>query len=295
MEDIQRKLAKNVASPIMTKSAPQTQQWTLMLVGNDGRIVDLRMFRGWITISAFAVLLGAVAAFGFFFLYQKTADDNKRLQRSLDLTRKELKAARHEKDLLLARLVVSESNAKVNRKEKGSKIQIKDQKIVPQAPSLRAAQRETKQDVINKAKNDRVGFGKDLAKSTAAKQPHKPPGVGVEDLTVSFDTFSNSLKVQFVVRKTDPDIQNVRGRTFVILKPDESDDREWLALPPVDLAAGKPVQPQQGQFFGIAHFKPITLETKHLSVLNPYTYATVFIFSTSGDLVFEKTFEIEIQ
>lgn len=301
MEDIQRKLAKDVASQILTKAVKKTRRWTLIFVGNDGRIFDIRMFRGWITISVVAVVLGAVAAFGFYFLYQRAMDDNKRLQSSLDVTRQELKSLRHEKDVLMARLVVAGSNAELKIKTKGSKVQIKDTVQIKenitgqQDHPVQIVQIEAKHDPDNADKNDTTEAGGDHDQSTAPVPSQKPPDVGVEDLTVSFDSYSNSLKVEFIVRKMDPDLNSVSGRTFAILKPDETDDRKWLALPAVDLAAGKPIQPQQGQFFGIAHFKPIKLEAKHLSLLNPYKYATVFIFSTSGDLLFEQTFDIEIK
>jgi len=295
MEDIQRKLEKDVVSQTLTKALKRTRRWTLIFVGNDGRIVNIRMFRGWITISAVAVLMGAVAAFGFYFLYQSTMDENKRLRSSLGVTRQEVKSLRHQKDILMARLVVSESNAELNRKANVSKVQVKDNVIALQDPPVQKVQIESKHDADNADKNDMAELKKDPDKSTVPVQPQKPPSVGVEDLTVSFDSYSNSLKVEFIVRKKDPDLQSVSGRTFAILKPDETDDRKWFALPAVALVAGKPVRPKQGQFFGIARYKSITLEAKNLSVLNPYKYATVFVFSTSGDLVLEKTFNIEIK
>ena len=327
MEDIQRKLEKDVVSQTLTKALKRTRRWTLIFVGNNGRIVNIRMFRGWITISAVTVFMGAVAAFGFYFLYQSTMDENKRLRSSLGVTRQEIKSLRHQKDILMARLVVAGSNAELNRKVNISKVQVKDnvtalqdppvQKvqieaknaelkrkvniskvqvkdnvIALQTPPVQKVQIEAKHDADNADKNDVAELGKDPDKATVPVQPQKPPSVGVEDLTVSFDSYSNSLKVEFIVRKMDPDLQSVSGRTFAILKPDESDDRKWFALPAVDLVAGKPVRPKQGQFFGIARFKSITLEAKNLSVLNPYKYATVFVFSTSGDLILEKTFNI---
>jgi len=295
MEDIQRKLEKDVVSQTLTKALKRTRRWTLIFVGNDGRIVNIRMFRGWITISAVVVLMGAVAAFGFYFLYQSARDENKRLRSSLGVTQQEVKSLRHQKDILMARLVVAGSNAELNVKANVSKAQVKDNVIALQDPPVQKVQIEAKHDADNADKNDMAEFRKDPDKSTVPVQPQKPPSVGVEDLTVSFDSYSNSLKVEFVVRKMDPDLQSVSGRTFAILKPDETDDRKWFALPAVALVAGKPVRPKQGQFFGIARFKPIRLEAKNLSLLNPYKYATIFVFSTSGDLVLEKTFNIEIK
>ena len=295
MEDIQRKLEKDVVSQTLTKALKRTRRWTLIFVGNNGRIVNIRMFRGWITISAVTVFMGAVAAFGFYFLYQSTMDENKRLRSSLGVTRQEVKSLRHQKDILMARLVVAGSNAELSRKANVPKVQVKDNVIALQDPPVQKVQIEAKHDADNADKNDVAELGKDPDKATVPVQPQKPPSVGVEDLTVSFDSYSNSLKVEFIVRKMDPDLQSVSGRTFAILKPDETDDRKWFALPAVALVAGKPVRPKQGQFFGIARFKSITLEAKNLSVLNPYKYATVFVFSTSGDLVLEKTFNIEIK
>lgn len=295
MEDIQRKLEKDVVSQTLTKALKRTRRWTLIFVGNDGRIINIRMFRGWITISAVVVLMGAVAAFGFYFLYQSAMDENNRLRSSLDVTQQEVKALRHQKDILMARLVVAGSNAELNVKANVSKTQVKDNVIALQDPPVHKVQIEAKHDADNADKNDTAEFRKDLDKSTVPVQPQKPPSVGVEDLTVSFDSYSNSLKVEFVVRKMDPDLESVSGRTFAILKPDETDDRKWFALPAVALIAGKPARPKQGQFFGIARFKPIRLEAKNLSLLNPYKYATIFVFSTSGDLVLEKTFNIEIK
>ncbi|PQP34388.1 hypothetical protein C6A37_08045, partial [Desulfobacteraceae bacterium SEEP-SAG9] len=265
MEDIQRKLEKDVVSQTLTKALKRTRRWTLIFVGNNGRIVNIRMFRGWITISAVTVFMGAVAAFGFYFLYQSTMDENKRLRSSLGVTRQEVKSLRHQKDILMARLVVAGSNAELSRKANVPKVQVKDNVIALQDPPVQKVQIEAKHDADNADKNDVAELGKDPDKATVPVQPQKPPSIGVEDLTVSFDSYSNSLKVEFIVRKMDPDLQSVSGRTFAILKPDETDDRKWFALPAVALVAGKPVRPKQGQFFGIARFKPITLEAKNLS------------------------------
>jgi hypothetical protein len=98
---------KSEAEP---RKARKDRYWSVMLVGEHGRIVPLKWFKGFfITFVALLMLaIGAAALLGFF--YKQQAVEIDRLQNELRLIKDQAAKLRDEKDLYLTQFVASQKN-----------------------------------------------------------------------------------------------------------------------------------------------------------------------------------------
>ena len=287
MEDIQRKLEKDVIRLTSSKPKKRKRRWTLLLVGNDGKTITVRLFKTLVVFFLIVMFSAVAAALSFYYLYKDEKKANRRLESTISTHQQYLISLRNRKDVLMARLLVTESKLK----ERSSKTRMPE------------AQAKPEEAVEN---NEAVGTGESAAsvsepvkeqsgKAIAGNQVEEPAIVGVEDLAVSFDSYTDSLRVNFIIKKTDPQLTNVSGRTLVVLKPDAIHHENWVSLPSVELISGRPSRKDRGRYFSISRFKHITLEATGLNVPAPFKYATIYVFSPDGEQLMEENFSIEMK
>ena len=110
--------------------------------------------------------------------------------------------------------------------------------------------------------------------------------VAIEGLRVSNDNGNGDLLVRFNIKNISPDRDAVAGYVFVVLKPGNSTDSDWLALPAVSVDKGRPTLYKKGRYFSIAHFKPINFRVKSTRSPDAFNLATVFVYDGRGGLIF---------
>ncbi len=110
--------------------------------------------------------------------------------------------------------------------------------------------------------------------------------VAIEALRVSNDDGNGDLRVRFNIKNRSPDLATISGYVFVILKPAASSDPDWLVLPAVAIDRGKPALYSKGQYFSIAHFKPISFRVKSTLSPDAFNLATVVVYDGEGGLIF---------
>jgi hypothetical protein len=76
------------------------------------------------------------------------------------------------------------------------------------------------------------------------------------------------------------------------LKPDNKIKDHWLVVPTSALKNGIPSEYRKGQYFSIAHFKPVKFRIKNQSDPEFFKKASIVIFNDQGDLIFEKLIDI---
>jgi len=114
----------------------------------------------------------------------------------------------------------------------------------------------------------------------------------IEKFAVIRNRAGKDLLVRFDIRNISKSQGDVSGRIFTILRPDNDIEDQWLVVPATALKSGFPSEYQKGQYFSIAHFKPVKFRIK--SEVDPdfYKKASIFIFNGEGDLIFEKLIDI---
>jgi len=313
MNNLSGNSRKNVNGLGIPKPQKRKSHWTLLFVGDHGKVISLGKFKRVVIVSTVVVAVVVAITGWLYFLYRSNAQEKKRLQNVLEASRQKVTALRDEKDQMMVRLVLAES--KINAGQVGSKAEkIKAKPDVSQDLSASATTKPKAAD----QKVKQTAAKRPVVKPAAAKRPvvkpatvavaatatpdmpaesgqaEEPQVVDVEKLMVLYETDTNRLRVSFNLRKTDPNTESVIGRAFVVLKHDKVDQNQWLTIPSVSLAAGKPSRVYRGQYFSIARFKPMKFERK-VNDPSRFQYVSVFIFTKDGKLLLEKELSIKIQ
>lgn len=277
MEDLSRNLAKIVKTHTPPKLSKKAGSWSVLFLGDYGQIISKRISQR-LVITLAIVLAIAIVSFSWgLIIFKSTREDNKNLSNALDISRKEVVSLRDEKDLLVVRLVVAESKIK-NRDtdispDSNSFVETADSKAIDKIASL-----PDKKQVEEKI---------DLA------GPEKIQRIAMEDFSVLFEPYTATLNIQFKI--TTKNNEPVSGHAFVILKQNEDDQSSWLTFPYVSLVSGKPAEFKKGQYFSISRFRIIEFKTRNESNPKRFKTATVFVFTKTGELLFEKSFPVEIK
>ena len=269
------------------KRTKPDRRWTLLFIGDHGRVVTLKRFKGYVFLAVFIFLMAAAAIVLLYRHNQNIILDNDKLHSSLEILQKRVKALRHEKEILMARLVLAESRVKeshgaggktVNRGEKPRKA-VDLKKFSDDIKSVDA-------DVTTKK-----SAVKAPAKAIVASQPL------TSNLSVDVDNFNiismadpTKLKIQFKVKNTSPNSQRVAGHSIVVLNGDPRKPSKWLSIPQMKLVNGKPTGKRRGHAFAINYFRTMRFTANVPPSPDQYKSATVYVFSGNGELLLEKNF-----
>ena len=252
----------NISNP---KTSKRVRQWTLLIISNRGKSITIKWFKT-LAITTTSVLVLAIAASAWLgFFYKNSIASNKKLLVDLKNLQQKIISLEHEKDILMARLILTESRVEENI---------------------------TKTD-------DAIPFDKTSAKDSdidkKSVQPEIPLSVSADDLIVFHQPDLNTLRVQYMLRNTGSKAHAIAGRSVVILKNKGDDNqKKWLILPRVPLVSGKP-SGKKGRNFSIFNLKTMKFRANDQTGPGQFNIATVYIYSTTGDLMLEKDFPVGIK
>jgi hypothetical protein len=245
------------------------RRWTLLFIGNRGKTITFNNFKGVVLAAIGVLLVSAVVAGGFYYLYHTEIKKNASLQNDMDNLRQVVASLRNEKDILMARLVVAESRVEETLE--------KEEKPQSEPKPIKFA-----------------SIDRQASESPADSQADTQLQVTVEDFIVFHEPDINTLRVQYKVINTGSKEQPVSGKTIVVLKNTDAEKNKWLPLPSVPLVAGKP-SGQWGRSFSIFNFRTMRFKVNDQAGPDQFNTATVFIFSLAGDLLLEKDFAVGIK
>ena len=271
------------------KRAKQDRRWTLLFIGNHGKTITLKRFKG-IVILAFAVLLSSIGiSVGLFAWNLKIIMDNHGLKDELKSLNSRIDNLRHDKDILMTRLVVAES--KVQQNSRAS--------IATPVPDHSAGQdSDPAEEKDQKAPASLQKTEPPSAKQDRRQQPVETRETSDDGLSVSVEDFEvynrfdeNRLKVMFKVKNTSPNSQRVSGHAIVVMKGEQTG---FYPIPWMSLVDGRPTGKRRGQSFGINYFKTMRLSTRAPKFPEKFETATVFIFTREGQLLLEKEYPVKL-
>jgi hypothetical protein len=229
------------------------------------------------------------AAAGLFLWNQNIIREKQKLESDLGTLRNELTGLRHEKDILMTRLVLAESKAEQgpvgapqeqlvedvtdqNEEDPGQKKQTTDPEVKPtEAPVKKPAE--------PKKNNEPSDSGLSVA---------------IENFKISNSSGGNRLRIQFKIKNTSPNSQRVAGHAIVVLKGDQLKKSSWMAIPGMPLVEGKPSGRHRGYAFEINYFRTMRFSTASPMYPDKYKIASVYVFANSGKLLLEQDFAVEL-
>ncbi len=316
MEDISRELEREIAQ---TKPKPykQDRKTRILIIDDFGKMKSGEYLKKLVAGLSIAGGICFVAAVVLFFLYSGLSGDTGEVKSRLSIAEKKVEELTREKEVLMARLVISGKEpgiSGVNEKKQS----LAAAKVVEKKPLL-----AKKQDI--KPSVEKVSPKSDLKPTTSAVAPKKQPKptspkekikpqlnastdsdqasaaptaelpkkmVSIEKFTVVKDGNNGDLLVRFDIRNISTSPGDVSGRIFTVLKPDDKPEDQWLVVPSSKLKNGIPITYRKGQYFSIAHFKPVKFRIKNQASPDFFQKASIYIFNSQGDVMFEKLIDI---
>jgi len=247
------------------QTSKRVRQWTLLLISNRGKSITIKWFKTLAITTASVLLLSLSASAWFGFLFKNSIESNKNLLDDLKNLQHKIVSLEHEKDILMARLIVTESRV--------------EERIVKTDDTILVEQTDVKESKIKKK----------------SAEPEMPISVSADDLIVFHQPDLNTLRVQYMLRNNGSKAQAISGRSVVILKNKENDNQEkWLILPRVPLVSGKP-SGKKGRNFSIFNLKTMKFRANDQTGPGQFNIATVYIYSRTGNLLLEKDFPIGVK
>ncbi len=201
---------------------PETR-WTLLFIGNRGKPITLKRFKGMVLFTLLVLCVIIFIAAGLFLWNRNILHEKNQLESHLKILEEQNQELRHERDIFLTRLVVAgartpekQSSAAENQTvEKSSEQTAQDTTYAEQ--SVPPAVTTTKAEDQNQAK---------------LPPDSDPPGSGlsvaIENFKLSVKSGNNSLRVQFKLKNTSPYSQHVSGHAIVVLKGEEIQPNQWV-------------------------------------------------------------------
>lgn len=256
----------------------------LMLVGEQGQVIPFQRFKnlaklliaGLVITLILVVVLGALLA-GSQHRYHQ-------LESELDETRQMLTELRDEKDLLLTQMVIKKKQgftqeppldqkkpSKASSPASGSEAKKEPQKtLAAPPPKKKAAPKEP----VEKAK----------AKLSADARRIK----------VSYQAERSLLTLSFRVYNTTKPKVPLAGRSVAVFKNQDDPPIKWMVVPRVPLVDGKP-SGEKGKAFKINNYRTEKFRAYGQKAPVRYNTATVYIFSSEGELLFSKDHNFKIE
>jgi hypothetical protein len=274
-----------------TKRLGTDRRWTLLFIGDHGDVIALKRFKAIVMMVAFIFFSALCAVAILFFVNQDTVAKNKELQRFLEKSKNQIETLRHEKEVLMARLVIAESKAKKNSLEdRQSQGEINTANQITPKPQAVLKGPEKKADQKVPPVPETV---QPKPVSAETVEPDPVLSVAVENFSISYEADSESLNAQFKIKNTSPQSQPVSGYTVVVLKGDDLPVKEWLVMPAVAMAGDMP-SGKKGKTFSIQRFRTMSFTFKTPDHFDEFQTAVIYVFLKSGELLLEEDFPVTL-
>ena len=267
---------------------PDTR-WTLLFIGNRGKPITLKRFKGMVIFNLLVICVVFALAAGLFMWNRNILEEKNQLESNLNKLEEQNRKLRHQKDILLTRMVVAESRSS------------EKQGNAPEKQIDEDSSRQTVQDITDAEQfvPPAMSTTKTEDQNQVEVQPDSNPAgsglsVAIENFKLSVKSGNNSLRVQFKLKNTSPYSQHVSGHAIVVLKGEEIQQNHWVPLPGISLIDGKPTGRQKGNAFGISNFKIMRFTASKPLSPEKFQTASVYVFAQTGELLLEQDFPVKL-
>ncbi len=289
MENLSKNSKNGGRSLNASKRPKPDQRWTLLFIGNHGRTITIKRFKGMVLLTCLVLCISIGITVGLLYLSLNIRQEKNRLESDLQDLKAQIKALRYEKDVLMTKLVLVETRSKTSPAKKPQK---QSEPVIP--PQNKNAYEQTRQSTQLAKIREEAPVKKAIESPPADNQPASGLSVAIDNFKVSPKADENLLSVQFKIKNTSPNSQRVAGHAIVVLKGEQLQQDQWLTIPGMSLSDGKPTGRQRGYAFGINYFKTMRFKTNLPKSPEIYQSATVFIFTRKGDLLLEQDFPVKL-
>lgn len=262
--------------------------WSVMLVGDHGRIIPFRRFKG-IAISVVGgLVLAVLVIIGLSIAYMLQASTIDKLKTAVEESTRQIAKLRDEKDLLVATLVV---NNKTPIKEKKSEPSTSDNPAEKEDKNITAkvAPKPEKQTAAAASKPSPE------PKPAPEKKPAQPVHLNadIRRFNIEYRSQQNLLRCDFRIYNTSKPKSALVGRSVVVFKNMDEPPIKWLAVPRVQLADGVP-DGKHGKSFKINNYRTMTFKAYGLKPPVRFNAASIYVYTSEGKLLLNREIPINI-
>ncbi len=253
--------------------------WSVMLVGDHGRVIPFRHFKGLaiMTCGAFILLLIAFIVLAFFYANQMKTIAT--LESQIVKAQLQNSKMRDEKDHYLTKLALHESQ---NAEKPGGKKPDVSSKSTPAPPPM--VEEVPEPPPVKPVKK---------AKPTQKQRPKVKQMAEIRKFSVSYDQKREVLKAQFRIYNRSKPKKPLSGRSTVVFKHLDEPPLKWLPIPTVSLNDGKPPG-NKGQTFQIRNYLTMKFRSYRRKPPIQYNSVTAYVYSDKGQLLASKDFAVNI-
>lgn len=280
-------MLKKKGSSAGTGSPPKRQRyWSVMLVGEHGRVIPFRHFKA-IVVATIGLLLASLlglAVLGALYVRQGRSVD--RLQSELDTARQQAAQLRDEKDVLHASLALGMAGSQpaAGQKTAGAAGDAPAQSGKDTAPAPAP-------EPVSRAEPAPEPVAR--AAPVAAEKPRVRWQADIRQFDVNHNPQQELLEASFRIYNTTSPRQALAGSIVVVFRNDADPKVARLPLPAVPLSDGKPAA-KGGQGFRINNYRTMRFRAERQKAPIAYNAVTVFVFQEGGALLLEREFEVDI-
>lgn len=268
---------------VRKKSAQRNNSWSIMLVGDNGRIIPFRRFKGMlIAAMAFMLIIIAVAVV-LGVLYAAQAGKINGLTADLADVRDQAVKLRDENHLLKTQLEYQKLLNKSPKKEA-------KKAPVPPAPEKKIAEAEKAPPAPAKPVEK---LAPKIERPKAAAPKPIELGAEARRFKVTYQPNQQVLKAVFRIYNTSKPKKRLAGRIVVVFKNPDDPPIKWVTVPRVQLIDGMP-SGQRGQTFQINNYRTVEFKAFRQKAPVRLNTASVYVFSKDGDMIYSKDFGFNI-
>ena len=286
-----------------------------MLIGDHGKVIELKHIRWLIAVTAFLLLCAIAATVILFVNNTRLSSANDNLRQSLETSRARMKKVQQQTDLLMAQLALAEARANDSDRQKimhkteniaGSGNSDEGVKETESKPGIAGSTEPTpaKKTVKTASKSvaKPVPAAKPAIKNKPVSKPDPKPTVKAKaapqktaastnnDVMVEIDGLklnrppgSGTVNLEFKVRNVSPKPQRLEGRVLAILKGDTLSPSQWIPIPNVKLVDGRPAT-VKGHRFAINNWRTMRMRTSYNGPIEQFNLVEIYVYSMDGEI-----------
>ena len=293
MEDLARNMATHPRIGIIERFYQDPRSWTIVLIGDLGKIVSLHLTKP-LLLASTACLALILAVFIYSAVsYRSVRSENKALSKDLDRLSAKLKSAEETREEALVRLMLLEERAgqAAGKTINDSEQQTKDKasQATEPTPPATAGAKAREQEVPRPTATALLSSKADTDK---VAPPMPTARVSVKNLEIWLEPDANEFKFKFKVKNSDRQSGKVAGYAFLVLKPKGDSGIPPRVFPITPLKNGKPNNFKDGHHFSIARYTFVRGTLADVSTIAPFETAKIYVYSDTGDFLLEEVFNV---
>ena len=260
------------------KSHSKNKIWRLVLVGNHGGIVPLGSLKTLLFGLISGLILTVASASVLSLLYLHLRLNYSHLAEEFDQKDEKIQNLRDERDVLMARLVITETRLRPDtnaQKSPSNSVSLKAEAVDSQTdgePQLEAKSAPLQNTVLNEP---------------------APFSADISNFKIVHDSTKNTITASYTLKNTTKGDVRLSGRSVVVLKGSINKQTTSFPIPNVPWKGDTPSK-KDGRRFAIRNFMTVNLDRSAPDQSFNFDQALVYVFDSAGAVLLKREIPINL-